>query len=84
MKTKVRAGSARGDTVVVIDNGSHMMRAGFAGTDAPACAFPTILGRLKHATMAAMLGSPQLDVYVGDEYEARRGVLTPTYPIPRR
>lgn len=28
---------------VVIDNGSSMCKAGFAGQDAPSCAFPTII-----------------------------------------
>lgn len=30
---------------VVIDNGSGMMKAGFAGDDAPRCVFPSIVGR---------------------------------------
>ena len=30
---------------VVIDNGSHSIRAGFAGDDAPISAFPSVVGR---------------------------------------
>lgn len=40
-----------GDTdvdAVVIDNGSGMCKAGFAGDDAPRAVFPTIVGRPRH------------------------------------
>ena len=33
---------------VVIDNGSGMIKAGFAGDDAPFSVFPNIVGRPKH------------------------------------
>jgi actin-related protein len=33
---------------VVIDNGSGMCKAGFAGDDAPICSFPSIIGRPKY------------------------------------
>lgn len=33
---------------VVIDNGSGLCKAGFAGDDAPTCVFPSIVGRPKH------------------------------------
>ena len=33
---------------VVIDNGSGMCKAGFAGDDAPRAVFPAILGRPRH------------------------------------
>ena len=35
---------------VVIDNGSEMIKAGFAGEEAPGCVFPAIVGRHKHGT----------------------------------
>ena len=34
---------------VIIDNGSGMVKAGFAGEDAPRAVFPSIVGRPKHA-----------------------------------
>jgi actin-related protein len=34
-------------TAVVIDNGSGMCKAGFAGDDAPRSVFPTLVGRPK-------------------------------------
>ena len=33
---------------VVIDNGTGMTKAGFAGDDAPRAVFPAIVGRPKH------------------------------------
>ena len=33
---------------LVIDNGSGMCKAGFAGDDAPRAVFPSIVGRPKH------------------------------------
>ena len=39
-----------GAQTVVIDNGSGMVKAGFAGEEAPRCVFPAIVGRPKHAS----------------------------------
>jgi actin-related protein len=35
-------------TAIVVDNGSGMCKAGFAGDDAPRAVFPSIVGRPKH------------------------------------
>ena len=44
---------------LVIDNGSGMCKAGFAGDDAPRAVFPSIVGRPRHqvrmATIAQIL-----------------------------
>lgn len=53
---------------IVIDNGSHMCKAGFAGDDAPRSVFPSIVGKSEGGK----------DPYVGDEgRNSPRGFIKP-------
>ena len=52
-------------SAVVIDNGSYMIRAGFAGDDEPRAVFRSIVSKPRH--QRSMSGPLNKDVYVGDE-----------------
>mmetsp|Transcript_43642 Transcript_43642/g.78519 ORF Transcript_43642/g.78519 Transcript_43642/m.78519 type:complete len:380 (-) Transcript_43642:762-1901(-) len=64
---------------VVCDNGSGMVKAGFAGDDAPRTVFPSLVGRPK--TQRVMMGCAEKTFYIGDDAQARRGVLALEYPL---
>lgn len=64
---------------VVIDVGSGICKAGFAGEDKPRHRFPSIIGRPKNKQVLA--GSEGQEVYVGDAASKKRGMLTIAYPI---
>ncbi|XP_063432245.1 actin, cytoplasmic-like [Mytilus trossulus] len=66
---------------VIIDNGSGMIKAGFAGDDAPSAVIPSITGRPRHQTEMVKQGYTEQECFVGDDAQNKRGILKMTYPI---
>ncbi|KAK9275139.1 hypothetical protein L1049_022398 [Liquidambar formosana] len=62
-----------------LDKNLPSMQAGFAGDDGPCVLFPSAIGRPRNKH--AMIGIGQKEIYIGDEAQARRGVLRLSYPV---
>ncbi|KAJ1967527.1 centractin- actin- protein of the dynactin complex [Dispira parvispora] len=64
---------------VVIDNGSGVIKAGFAGEDKPKCFFSSFVGRPKHVRVLA--GAVEGDYFIGRKADELRGLLKIHYPV---
>uniref|UniRef100_H3AQ74 Actin related protein 1A n=1 Tax=Latimeria chalumnae TaxID=7897 RepID=H3AQ74_LATCH len=64
---------------VVIDNGSGVIKAGFAGDQIPKYCFPNYVGRPKHVRV--MAGALEGDIFIGPKAEEHRGLLAIRYPM---
>ncbi|VDN27050.1 unnamed protein product [Gongylonema pulchrum] len=64
---------------VVIDNGSGVIKAGFAGDQTPKCHFANFVGRPKH--IRVMAGALEGDLFIGPKAQEYRGLLALKYPM---
>ncbi|EGG24833.1 hypothetical protein DFA_03078 [Cavenderia fasciculata] len=64
---------------LVIDNGSGVMKAGFAGHSSPNVMFPSCIGYSRFPSV--ILECNQRDSWVGEDAQQRRGVLALKYPL---
>lgn len=72
---------AEGNQRVVIDNGTGVLKAGFAGGDKPRVVFKSCIGRIKHTRVmpgGALEGS---DFFIGSKVDEHSGALKLSYPI---
>lgn len=71
---------------IVIDNGTGMLKAGFAGSDRPSCYFPAYVGTSRRCTRSAdragrpkhtrvMAGAVEGDCFIGSKAQELRGLL---------
>ncbi|KAJ5068630.1 actin-7-related [Anaeramoeba ignava] len=64
---------------IVIDNGSRLIKAGFAGDDAPRTVFPSIIGRPRNS--GDKIEKEEKEFYIGEEAQSKRDILSLNYPI---
>jgi centractin len=66
---------------IVIDNGSGIIKVGFAGVDKPRLVFRNFLGRTKHVRVMPGGALEGTDILIGNRAEEHRGSLVLSYPI---
>jgi centractin len=65
---------------IVIDCGSGVIKAGFAGEDRPKALFHNVVGKPKHKRVMAG-GALEGDIFVGSRVDAHRGALVVSHPM---
>ena len=66
---------------VVIDNGTGMIKAGFAGSDKPRVVIRSYVGRTKHQRVMPGGALEGNEIFIGNKADEHRGALTLSYPI---
>ena len=66
---------------IVIDNGSGILKAGFAGGEAPRVVFPSHVGRTKHRRVMPGGELEGSDIVVGEMVTKHRGIFRISNPI---
>lgn len=72
---------AEANQPIVIDNGTGVIKAGFAGADKPRIVFRSCVGRIKHTRVmpgGALEGS---NIFIGSKVEEHRGALKLSYAM---
>ncbi|KAE8994375.1 Alpha-centractin [Phytophthora rubi] len=70
-----------GNQPLVIDNGSGLMKAGFAGGETPQVVFPSFVGSTKHTRMMPGGAYEGGDVFVGNRVQHHRGLFKIQYAM---
>jgi centractin len=73
--------SAEANQPIVIDNGTGVIKAGFAGVDKPRVVFRSCVGRTKHTRVMPGGSLEGSDVFIGSKAEEHRGALMLSYPM---
>ncbi|KAL7754179.1 Arp2/3 complex subunit, actin nucleation center [Sorochytrium milnesiophthora] len=68
-------------SVVVCDNGTGFVKAGFNGTNFPETIFPSVLGRPMLRAEEAVENVVLKDIMIGDEASKARSMLQMSYPM---